>query len=347
MSVSRIDKPTQFSVDSIKGGIGYLASIDTFAVVGSTPAGSLITTTVADTGGRSRTLMTLLGAQTSTRSTFYQYTFNCTVPGVLECALIGAGGSGGFNQWTVAAGAGAGAGGLIISDLSNPKIHLPLTGTYTVTVAGKNLVLNTGYNGQMIIGQTTSIEHSSGIVVATAIGGGSSAGLISTSGYNTRFGFGGSSAGMAVSFIDIWPRSGVPGQGFEGGYSTSWTQGGGGGGAGQRGRHSTTYDGRFGGVAETGKGGDGVDIFSHFSLDASDATTAAWRSTYTDGSGYVAGGGNGGSANPNTRSLGGGGIYGSPGTDGLIHTGSGGGSCYSQNSVGGAGASGAAHIFIN
>jgi hypothetical protein len=347
MSVSRIDKPTQFSVDSIKGGIGYNATVGNFQVVGSTPSSSLVTTTVLTTGGDSRTLMTMEGEQANPNTVFYEYTFDCTIPGVLECALIGAGGSGGWNQWTLNAGAGAGAGGLILSKLSSPKIHLPLTGTYTVTVAGKNIVINTSYSGQKIAGQNTIIKHSSGLVVASAIGGGSSPGLISTSGYPTRSGFGGSSAGMFAAQQNSWPLSGVEGQGFEGGYAHNYSPGGGGGGAGQRGRHSTNYDGRFGGVAETGKGGDGVDIFSYWSLDAADATTASWRSTYTDGSGYVAGGGNGGSASPNTRSAGGGGLHGNPGSDGLIHTGSGGGSCNAPGSVGGAGASGAAHIFIN
>lgn len=348
MSVSRIDKPTQFSVDSIKGGIGYNAVVSNFQVVGTTPGSSLVTTTVVTTGGESRTLMTMEGAQTSTTTTFYQYTFDCTVPGVLECALIGAGGSGGFNQWSLSAGAGAGAGGLILSKLSSPKIHLPLTGTYTITVAGKTLLANGGYGGQFITGQNTIIKHSSGLVVASAIGGGSSPGLISASGYPTRAGFGGSSAGMFGAASNTTPLSGVEGQGFEGGYAHNYSPGAGGGGAGQRGRHSTNYDGRFGGAAETGKGGDGVDIFSYWSLDAADATTASWRSTYTDGSGYVAGGGNGSAASPNTSSAGGGGIYGNPGTDGLIHTGSGAGSCHNASGgVGGAGASGAAHIFIN
>ncbi len=179
--------------------------------------------------------------------------------------VVGGGGAGGRDC------AGGGGGGGFVE--SNSVVLA--AGNYTITVgAGGQPTSTRGGNGG------DSVVSIGGVDVARAVGGGGGAGWDVSSGVN-----GGSGGGATRN--NGTPGVGVPGQGNDGGYTTTYARPNGGGGAGASGGIAT-------GGKNAGKSGDG---------GAGLASSISGVSTY-----YAGGGGGGGyNDNPGTGGLGGGG----------------------------------------
>ena len=286
----------------------------------------------------------------------YEFTFTVDKVGILIGAVIAAGGAGGASGWATAnpnyqpQGAPGGAGGVLLSSLDNPCVFLPFTGTWTVSV-GSRCPGHAGYG--LSLAQNTTLTHDATGYVITAVGGGSGGSAASNSGYAFRAGTGGSAGAPLLDYALSTDseaaknmRGGwVPGQGHPAGRSEGYAAPGAGGAGGPG------YDG---GSMGTAVGGDGVDLFTSFTLDANDAQAQAWRGLFTDpdNPGYVAGGGTGrkgttgAPVSVSERSKGGGGMSsGTTNRDALNHTGSGGGAGQASQ-VGGSGANGAVHIVV-
>jgi hypothetical protein len=282
-----------------------------------------------------------------------EFTFTVDKVGILIGAVIAAGGAGGVSGWGSyqPQGAPGGAGGVLLSSLNNPCVFLPFTGTWTVSVGSRCPgMLNYGLS----LAQNTTLTHDATGYVITAVGGGSGGSAASASGYSFRAGTGGSAGAPLYDYVTSDPNSEptkhmrggwVPGQGHGAGRTEGYAPPGAGGAGGPG------YDG---GTIGTAVGGDGVDLFAAFTLDANDAQGQAWRNLFTDpeNPGYVAGGGTGRKGTTSApvpvseRSKGGGGMStGTTDRDALNHTGSGGGAG-AAGEVGGSGANGAVHIVM-
>jgi hypothetical protein len=361
------------------------AQLSGFAIKGATPANNYAAFTTKQIGGTRVMLHTFTGDTTyQTRSLSdadveaeatermidtadvpmvrviskdpYEFTFTVDKVGILIGAVIAAGGAGGASGWATAnpnyqpQGAPGGAGGVLLSSLDNPCVFLPFTGTWTVSV-GSRCPGHASYG--LSLAQNTTLTHDATGYVITAVGGGSGGSAASNSGYGFRAGTGGSAGAPLLDYALSTDseaaknmRGGwVPGQGHPAGRTEGYAAPGAGGAGGPG------YDG---GSMGTAVGGDGVDLFTEFTLDANDAQAQAWRGLFTDpdNPGYVAGGGTGRKGTTSSpisvsvRSKGGGGMSnGTTNRDALNHTGSGGGAGQASQ-VGGSGANGAVHIVV-
>ena len=198
------------------------------------------------------------------------------------------------------AGAGGGAGGLIVVR----DITVPI-GSYTIKVG------NGGAGGTTSnVGTIASNGIPSSFDSYTVIGGGAG---VNSGGANGNSGGCGGGAGNDGSGNRIG-GAGTPGQGFKGGDGTvpggSERTGGGGGGAGAEGQASVS-------TTRAGNGGVGQDMSSIFGTSVGQA-------------GWFAGGGGGG-VHSGTGGTGGNGGGGSENVDGLDGTGGGGGAGRSPN----------------
>ena len=182
--------------------------------------------------------------------------------------VVGGGGAGGRDC------AGGGGGGGFVE--SNSVVLA--AGNYTVTVgAGGQPAASNGVCGG---NGGDSVVSFGGVEIAHAIGGGGGAGWAKKIGANGGSGGGSTQSGSSSGV-------GVPGQGNDGGYTTTYARPNGGGGAGASGGIAT-------GGKNAGKSGDGG---------------AGLASSISGAEVYYAGGGGGGgyNDNPGTGGLGGGG----------------------------------------
>jgi len=227
---------------------------------------------------------------TFTSSTIFTVPAGITT--IAEILIVAGGGSGGGGGLS----GGGGAGGVI----------------YTTSLAvapGSNLTVTIGAGGASAVGASGNAGGNSvfGPLVATGGGGGGAFSGTSAGGNGGSGGGGGANNGPG--------GSGIVGQGFNGGNSTSTTQGGGGGGATQPGFNGISLAG--------GAGGNGF-------------TTTITGSVLQVGGG----GGGGGSGSAGAGGAGGGGNGGvGAGTaqSGLANTGGGGGGDMSASGAGGSG----------
>jgi hypothetical protein len=226
-------------------------------------------------------------------------TNNYSIPFSIECLIIAGGGGGGTTGANYCGGGGA--GGVI-----QKTINTLVIGAYTVTVGAAGAAAS---NGGDSIFETI-----------TATGGGAGSSSYATAGNN-----GGSGGGGAP--INAIGGTGIYGQGFKGGWSSSANQGGGDSGAGAGG----------------GAGGPGGNLDSFPFTNSSSQGGAGIQSSITGTATWYAAGGNGSGYywSESSNGIGGGtpGALGTPSrTTGATNTGSGGGG--GRSSVGNAGGSG-------
>lgn len=362
------------------GGLPGMAEVDGFTFVSGESGPDVSSQAVSLADGTSATIYTMLGDEGYATLSIPEGTFdeqgfevptllaepsldprtfsmNCSKPGVLYAAMIGAGGAGGASGWATAnpnyqpQGAPGGAGGLLVSTVDSPYIFLPFEGAYTIVVGGRTpAIASYGLSS----GQNTTITHDATGFVVTAVGGGSGGSAASNSGYAFAAGNGGSAGAPLYDYALTTDSEAarrmrgrhVPGQGHDAGRSEGYCAPGA-GGAG-----SVGYDG---GSMGTAQGGDGVDLRVALGLDSANAGVGTWATAYTDPDnlGWVAGGGTGRTGTTsspvavNLRSKGGGGMskQSVPDRDAYAHTGSGGGPG-NASMIGGSGANGAVHVVV-
>jgi hypothetical protein len=240
-------------------------------------------------------------------SDFSTYSKGSPSYNITVAVIAGGGGGGGF------LGGGGGAGG--ISSFAAFTVRPGVAYTANIGAGGAGGV--SGGNGTPGSNSTFGTGSLSRI---TSVGGAAGQGAGASPGLAT--GGSGGGLGQQNNYAPYGARtSGIPGQGFDGGFNTSGAAFCGGGGAGGVGANG----------ASTASGGVGI-------INQIAGSTAG---QLISGNYWLAGGGAAGSA---TTSTGGNGGGGDTGVSGTVNTGGGGGGTY--NGTGGAGGSGVVVISI-